>query len=315
MRLRITHNTIYRYPSTAIESHNEARLIPITDEHQTCLDHRITVNPTCGVYSYALPTGGVSYFNVREPHYSLNIFSECLVVTYRSNPFEGFQFIEPDEEFYADDSVRQHFCEYLTETKLVPFHSDIDRIAAVADRNRTGPGAAAFLISLTRTLHRAFEFRPGVTSVHSTISHVLEQGSGVCQDFSHLMLAICRRRGIPARYISGYLYNSVDHSVSPSVPSFRTPPEGEAIAGNEDRFDGEAGAALLGADVMHAWVECLLPDGSWRGFDPTNNLVANHHFVKVHIGRDYSDVVPLRGIYKGPTAESMQINVKVVEEL
>ena len=65
---------------------------------------------------------------------------------------------------------------------------------------------------------------------------------------------------------------------------------------------------------MHAWVECLLPDGKWQGFDPTNNLVADSHYIKVQAGRDYADVAPVRGIYRGSAEQNMETAVEVRKE-
>jgi transglutaminase-like putative cysteine protease len=107
---------------------------------------------------------------------------------------------------------------------------------------------------------------------------------GVCQDFAHLMLSICRRQQIPSRYVSGYLYTG--------------------IGGND----------LVSGDASHAWIECLLPGGHWIGFDPTNNLVVNDKYIKVQHGRDYSDVPPLRGIYRGASAQELDVIVKVTSE-
>ena len=93
------------------------------------------------------------------------------------------------------------------------------------------------------------------------------------------MLAVCRNQGIPARYVSGYLYT------------------------------GHNG--LVSNDATHAWVECLLPDGHWHGFDPTNDMVVNDAYIRTHTGRDYSDVAPVRGLYQGLPAKTLEVMVTV----
>ena len=98
---------------------------------------------------------------------------------------------------------------FLTPTERVPFVEETERIALVAQKQSSG-SAASFLIALTRLLHRVFTYAPGATNVNTSIVQVLEQKQGVCQDFAHLMLAVCRKRGIPARYISGYLYTGAE---------------------------------------------------------------------------------------------------------
>ncbi len=111
------------------------------------------------------------------------------------------------------------------------------------------------------------------------MDEVLAHRRGVCQDFAHVMLAACRVNGVPSRYVSGYVY------------------------------PGDEG--LRGDAAMHAWIECLLPSGVWCGFDPTNNVLASEHHVKVHVGRDYADVVPTKGVYRGPGKHRMRVSVSI----
>ena len=150
---------------------------------------------------------------------------------------------------------------------------------------------------LTRLLRRVFTYAPGTTHVNTPLSEVLQNKQGVCQDFAHLMLAICRRQGIPARYVSGYLYT------------------GGRPLSQDDRGDDDASRGVsVRDDAMHAWVECLLPDEQWRGFDPTNNLLTNDTYVKVHYGRDYGDVPPVKGVYHGPATHTLNVTVRVQSE-
>ena len=121
----------------------------------------------------------------------------------------------------------------------------------------------AALRRLSDTLHH-LQLRvsvPGVTSAVSPIEHILETGRGVCQDYAHVMIAIARSWGVPARYVSGYMY------VAHQTPGTAT----------------------------HAWVECRLPDLGWIGFDPTNRRLADERYVRIAVGRDYRDVAPTRG--------------------
>ena len=151
-------------------------------------------------------------------------------------------------------------------------------------RRKAGASAAAFLITLTGLLGRLLTYEAGVTDVHTKLEQFLNDRRGVCQDFAHLMLAVCRSRNIPARYVSGYVYRGSDEPTTHAE------------------------------QATHAWVECLLPDGRWRGFDPTNNLLANDHYVKAHIGRDYTDVVPTRGVYRGSAKHELQVEVRIQAE-
>ena len=295
MRLRAIHTTHYVYPSPVRQSHNELRLMPLSDDDQACLDFRLTVAPSAPTFAYDLPTGRVHHFNHHTPHDELTIVAESLTVTHRHNPFDGLQLLENDRKFYRQERVRQDYAEYLMPTHRVPLIPEADRIAGVALK-QTGGSTASFLIGLTRVLYRVCQYRPGATHVNTTLSQFLENNAGVCQDFAHLMLAVCRRQGIPARYVSGYLYNGE-----------KSEPDSDADMQNHAR-------TLIGGDAMHAWVECLLPDGRWRGFDPTNNLLTNASYIKVHYGRDYGDVPPVRGLYRGAAATVLSVGVRVVKD-
>jgi transglutaminase-like putative cysteine protease len=134
---------------------------------------------------------------------------------------------------------------------------------------------------LNQRLFDYFEYEPRSTRVDSPIDEAIVSGKGVCQDFAHSMIALLRHVGIPARYVSGYLYRSrEDHDRS-------TP------------------------DATHAWVDVLLPNLGWVGFDPTNNLVAHHRHIRTAVGRDYADVPPTHGIFRGKTESELYVAVHV----
>ncbi len=122
---------------------------------------------------------------------------------------------------------------------------------------------------------------PKSTKVDSPIDEAIQNRQGVCQDFAHIMIALVRSLRIPCRYVSGYLYRrSQDHDRSV-------------------------------ADATHAWVEALLPPLGWVGFDPTNCLLAGDRHIRTAIGRDYADVPPTRGIFRGHTASDLSVAVRV----
>jgi transglutaminase-like putative cysteine protease len=140
------------------------------------------------------------------------------------------------------------------------------------------------LVSLRRfmgEIYARFAYSPRSTRVDSPIDEALETRKGVCQDFAHIFLSLVRPLGIPARYVSGYLFQA---------------------AGSQDRSaDG----------ATHAWVEVLLPDLGWVGLDPTNNLIADDRHIRVAIGRDYADVPPTRGVFKGVSTVKSELSVSV----
>ena len=262
---------------------------------------------------------------------------DALVITHRANPFVDLRLVADDMRFYERADVRERYYDYLQPTRRVPLDPETDRIATMA-RKQAGVGTASFLIALTRLLHRAFSYAPGTTTVNTSLQQVLENKQGVCQDFAHLMLSVCRRQGIPARYISGYLYtgehapaNALGTNTGRRAEEEGQDPEPSALKSmmaNEDpvgapgkRRDGRSdggnhdGEGMISGNAMHAWVECLMPDEQWRGFDPTNNMVTNDYYVKVHYGRDYGDVLPVRGLYRGPFAHTLDVSVHVLREI
>lgn len=145
------------------------------------------------------------------------------------------------------------------------------------------------LLDLTRRINREFAFKPGETTVHTPVSQVLASRAGVCQDFTHLMIAGLRALGLPARYVSGYLRT--------------TPPPGPPPGGE----------ALRGADQSHAWVGCWMgPEAGWVDLDPTNNLVVHTDHVVLAWGRDYSDISPIRGVILGGGTHTVEVGVDLV---
>jgi len=279
MILRATHRTLYSYSMPSIESHNEVRLMPLTDANQRCIEFQLKIDPPCKIFSYDEPGGTVHYFGVRSAHPLLEILAEAVVETCLENPFEGLNLLEPDWDLYDEAASRQSYAEFLTEGPYVTIN---DEVRQIAERARTGSNGtvADFLRRLTRWIHETLTYDPDATHVHSKLEEVLALRAGVCQDFAHLMIACCRSVGIPSRYVSGYLF-----------------------------VGGAAG--MRGEQATHAWIECLLPTGKWLGLDPTNDLLVNDRYVSVHVGRDYSDVTPTRGVYIGTPAKSLEVSVSV----
>jgi len=133
-----------------------------------------------------------------------------------------------------------------------------------------------------------FQYRTGVTYVGSTVEDLLDVGAGVCQDFAHLSIALLRRNGVAARYVSGYLFA----------------PAGDDMDADSAEVD------------THAWVEALLPgldggDPVWVAADPTNRYMATERHVKIGHGRQYSDVPPIKGVFRGTAAAELEASVRM----
>jgi len=280
MILHVRHTTRYRYPGPAQASHNEVRLEPLSDSSQDLIDFQLLVSPPAKTFRYMEVGGPVHNFYVGGPHRELEITARSTVATRLENPFMKLDLlVKPGQDwvFYEEADVRAAYCEYLVPTKFVGFHPK----AVAMGLSCKGDSATDTLLAINSVVNQSLSYQSGATDVHSTLDAVLADHAGVCQDFAHLMLAATRSLGIPSRYVSGYLY----------------------VAPNEHGMRGEL--------ATHAWVECLFPDERWHAFDPTNNVMANDHHIRVHLGRDYADVTPTRGVYVGPPSESLEVEVEV----
>jgi len=123
--------------------------------------------------------------------------------------------------------------------------------------------------------------------VHSSVQDCLGTRAGVCQDFAHLLIAVLRQRGLPARYVSGYL-------VPPRASDARSTMEN-----------------IIGGQASHAWVQTYIPETGWIGLDPTAGEFADERHIVIARGRDYGDVPPVRGVYKGHAGQSLSVDVLV----
>jgi transglutaminase-like putative cysteine protease len=173
------------------------------------------------------------------------------------------------------DFLRPHG--YAVET---PALTDFVRAFEIDALRRADPLTATR--KLSHVVYGAFDYETGITEADSPIDHALAEGRGVCQDFAHIMIAICRDWGLPARYVSGYLFTD--------------------RAQKHDRSD---------PDASHAWVEVFLPSLRWVGLDPTNDIPAGERHVHVAVGRDYNDVPPSRGVFKGEAESELEVAVSV----
>lgn len=283
MLLEIRHVTRYRYDEPVRESVMEVWMQPQRSARQRLISFDLELDPPAKVFSYPDAFGNAVYhFDVPQPHQQLTITARSAVETEVAPPLpQGLDSGEWDR--LRSDFVRGDMFDFLhphgfarpTEALSAFLHEKgLDELPREHD-----PLTA--LRELNKAVYQAFEYETGVTRADSPIDHVLEERRGVCQDFAHVMLAVCRGWGVPARYVSGYLFN--DHS------------EG-------DRSD---------PDASHAWVEVFLPTLRWVGFDPTNNIEAGERHVVCAVGRDYSDVPPTRGVYKGDAESELGVAVAV----
>jgi transglutaminase-like putative cysteine protease len=277
---KIRHHTRYRYTAPVGESVMEVRMQPRSDDQQHCFSFELKVTPQARVISYQdYLQNQIHFFDIPRRHGQLVLRAEALVGL--TIPDELPENLRADAWAVLDElSKTPDYWDLLTESHFVRFTPLLAVLAdeLVLDR-RTDP--LTLLHHINTGIYYAFRYVPESTSVDSPIDVALESRRGVCQDYAHVMLALVRRMGIPCRYVSGYLFTRREN--------------------NDQSAD----------DASHAWVEAYLPDLGWLGFDPTNNLIAGERHIRVAVGRDYADVPPTRGLFKGDADSKMEVGVQV----
>jgi len=282
MRLEIRYFNEFAYPEPVRESHNVLRARP-SDERQTVLDYRLRIEPDARVTSHRDYWGTwVDAFGVRKAHRVLAIAAESVVETVEPNV--------PSLDHpgslaaYRESDVVYARRQYLVASPHVAWG---DGLQAAAERVTSGSVTAVDAVrAVNDAVVEGLAYEQGATYVGMGIDDVLNQGKGVCQDFAHVAIAMCRSVGIPARYASGYLYA-------------------------ESQADGEMPVTAEVAIQTHAWFEAFVPGFGWWALDPTNLLPVGERHIKIGHGRDYDDVMPLRGVYHGTAEHRLDVNVQI----
>ncbi|WBO67704.1 transglutaminase family protein [Streptomyces camelliae] len=275
-RLRIRHVTRVSYAQAAVSSHNEVRMTPLTLPGQTTLDGRVTVGPAAATWSYWDYWGTqVTGFDLMDPHSDLTITASSLVETARPGPLPGpLGWAE-----VAERTARSRLLEFANPTVRTTVPAELiahaREVTAGLDPHETAVAVASLVADRVSYL-------PGTTGVTTSAAEAWEQGTGVCQDIAHVTLALLRGLGLPSRYVSGYLH-----------------PEKEA----------ELHRPVAGQS--HAWIEYWA--GDWCGYDPTNRTRADESHVVVGRGRDYDDVPPHKGVYRGVAGGPPEVTVEFTQ--
>jgi transglutaminase-like putative cysteine protease len=296
--IEVVHTTRLDYSAEVVEAVVDTRLGPLSDDDQRVQRFDLQVRPAGSTRRYRDGFGNAGHLvTLVKPHAYLEITSTTEVETLLADPFQPPAYCPPLAEALSPADLAAA----LAPTSLIPL---VDELAEMAAPFRpAGPdGAFEAVQGLTRLVYEGFAYRQYVTTVASTVLDVLRGRQGVCQDLAHLLIGLCRSLGMPARYVSGYVVpgGQVQASSSGSGRQYQSQ--------RQTRADGRA-APRRGAGASHAWAEVHTPSHGWRGFDPTNNLVANDSYVKVAIGRDYRDVAPTRGTYRGVAVEQLSVSV------
>ena len=285
-RYRLVHTTEFIYDGPVSESYNEVRLRPVHDERQSCISFRLTTTPSSRGVAYRDAYGNwVHQFNVLPEHRRLKIEAESVVLTHDSTEAPG----EPQTlaEFDAKhNQLDEEYFDFVAPTGYVPHLNDLAPLLKSSEEASDGT-LGGFAEAASNLIYEMFHYVKGATHVHSSIEDSLAKRAGVCQDFAHLLLGVARMRGLPARYVSGYL-----------VPG----------GGNGKDAKQEE---VIGGQASHAWAEVLLPNQGWTGFDPTIGKPVGQRHVRIAYGRDYGDVAPVRGVYRGRAGQRLSVDVCV----
>jgi transglutaminase-like putative cysteine protease len=277
----IRHLTKFAYKTPVSESIMETRMHPRSDQNQRCLTFHLSVSPRCRVFSYRDHLANhVHHFDIPGQHGQLVIVAEALVEVQPTMTLPAA--LDADAWEDLDRLVHEgDFWEMLLPSEFCTPTAELEALGDRMDvRRRDDP--LSLLLKLNNELYHYFAYKPKSTKADSPIDEALIARAGVCQDFAHIMITLVRSRlNIPCRYVSGYLFHGGDA---------------------QDRSESSA---------THAWVEAFLPELGWVGFDPTNNLVCGERHIRTAIGRDYSDVPPTHGLFRGRTKSELTVAVRV----
>ena len=286
-RYHLVHITEFLYDGPVSESYNEVRLRPIHDEKQSCLSFRLTTNARFArhcvsrrVWQLGAPiqrSAGAS-----PPEGGGRIRGAGARLIGRGSP------IRPHwrNSIAGKHQLDEEYFDFVAPSAYVPHLNELREIIEAAEEASDGT-VAGFAQAASDLIHERFRYVKGATHVHSSIEDSLSVGAGVCQDFAHVLLGVARMRGLPGRYVSGYL-----------VPG---------SAASADARQEE----VIGGQASHAWAEVFMPTTGWTGFDPTLGKPVGLRHVRVAYGRDYGDVAPVRGVYKGQAGQRLSVDVRV----
>ncbi len=280
MRFDVRHTSTFRYTGEVLESQNEIRACPTSDAHQQVQHYRVMTDPASRSNAHVDYWGThVDTFGIRAPHTTLTIVTEATVETRDQEVIAA----AVDRASLLDPGFRDRHFEFLGHTKLTKPSKDMVEVAK-SRIELAGDDVVDGILSIHRWVAKTLEYTPGATFVATTAAQAFDQRQGVCQDFAHVAVSLCRAVGIPARYVSGYLFTEDD----------------------SDGSDSDRNEVIV---ATHAWFEAAVPGAGWMALDPTNRQNVGHRHITIGRGRDYNDVAPFRGSYVGP--EDAQVDVEV----
>ena len=269
-----------KYDTVVRKANFQLLIIPETNNGQKVLDYQFS----CSENKEIFITKNIFGFDVIS-YYVAKPFTEFwfkLLLRIQKQKFNPFYIspLLPDDEFELINSIDFQIDNFLflSSTELTQMPRSINVSFPVYSGEIQ---VFDYLLGLNSFIFQLLEYSPESTDVNTPISEVLQIEKGVCQDFAHLFISVCRQNKIPARYVSGYL---------------------------------NQGAGFIGTSQLHAWVEALIPDLGWVGFDATNNLLADHHYIKIAHGTDYRDCSPIIGVLETTGLQKSTHSVTVTNQ-
>ncbi|SDJ12586.1 transglutaminase family protein [Salimicrobium halophilum] len=283
MKYQIEHTNTFYYENFVDQSMNHIRLKPRNDECQRVLSYRTEITPVSVTKEYTDLWGNhVETFFIPEKHEHLRVKTMSTVSIQKSPFIRMIRYSDEMKEIFHSSLFKRHYLAFLNETPYTFMYKE--QIAAITKTVGDPTDPVQFSIDLMKYIHDTLFYNTATTDVSTKAYEAWPLQGGVCQDFAHIMIAVLRGNGIPARYASGYLY----------------------IGEN---------SALIGDAATHAWVEVMVPGIGWVGLDPTNNVEALENHIRIGTGRDYADVSPLQGVYRGGGQElDVSVSVTLIDQ-
>jgi transglutaminase-like putative cysteine protease len=286
MKYKLRHQTLYEYENIVDNYHSIVCLQPLNLPRQICTDFKIEIDPAPAIiYSRTDYFGNTQHsFSLHVPHKILKVIttSDVEVIPPYAININPISCEEARNKINNKTELKIMMLQYQLPSQFITWDDEIRNFAG----NCFPPTIPLYnaIQNLTAKIFNEFEFKEGFSTLNTPLKTILKERKGVCQDFSHLAIACLRSMGFPARYVSGYIET--------------LPPPGKP--------------KLQGSDASHAWIAAYVPDMGWCEFDPTNNLIPYDKHITVAYGRDYGDVVPLKGIIFSSGEHEVKVEVDVI---
>lgn len=282
MKYKIEHTNIFEYDTWVDQSMNSIRLKPRTDECQRLLSYRTDITPVALTKEHVDIWGNnVESFFIADHHKHLEVKATSVVSIQKSPWIHRIDYSPEMHAIFHSDLFSSHYLAYLSNTAYT--YLTPEQVEQVDKDIGEMVNPVQYAIDVMGYLFNRFTYDGSSTTVSTKATESFDLKKGVCQDISHVMLGILRTKHIPARYVSGYLY----------------------VGEN---------SALVGDAASHAWIEVMVPGIGWVGLDPTNNVEALENHIRVGVGRDYGDVSPVQGVYRGGSHKlDVRVSVSLIE--